>query len=136
MEKRNPLALWWENTMENSMEIPLKTRNKTIPLLGIYPEKIITEKDACTPVFTAALFTIARTWKQPRCPSTNEWIKKSESETKSCSVLSLYNSMDCTVHGIFQARILEWVAFPFSRGSSQLRGRTQVSSLAGRFFTT
>ena len=49
-----------------------KTRNKTIPLLGIYPEKIITEKDACTPVFTAALFTIARTWKQPRCPSTDE----------------------------------------------------------------
>ena len=47
-----------------------------IPLLGIYPEEIKIEKDTCIPLFTAALFTIARTWKQPRCPSTEEWIKK------------------------------------------------------------
>ena len=47
-----------------------------IPLLCIYPEEIKTEKDTYTPVFTAALFTIARTWKQPRCPPTDEWIKK------------------------------------------------------------
>ena len=63
------------------MEIPLKTRIKppydlTIPLLGIYPEETKTEKDTCTPVFIAALFTIARTWKQTRCPSTDEWKKK------------------------------------------------------------
>ena len=45
-----------------------------IPLLGIYPEKTIIQKDTCTPVFSAALFTIAR--KQPKCPSTDEWIKK------------------------------------------------------------
>ena len=43
--------------------------------------------------------------------------------------------MDYTVHGILQARILEWIAFPFSRGSSQPRDRTQVSHIAGRFFT-
>ena len=43
--------------------------------------------------------------------------------------------MDFTVHGIFQARILEWVTFPFSRGSSQPRNQTQVSHIAGRFFT-
>ena len=48
----------------------------TIPLLGIYPEETITEKDACTPVFITALFTIARKWKQPRYPSTDQWIKK------------------------------------------------------------
>ena len=47
-----------------------------IPLLGIYPEETKTEKYTCIPLFIAALFTIARTWKQPRCPSTNEWIKK------------------------------------------------------------
>ena len=47
-----------------------------IPLLGIYPGETKTEKDTCTSLFTAALFTIARTWKQPRCPSTDEWIKK------------------------------------------------------------
>ena len=46
------------------------------PLTGRYPEKTIIEKDTCTPMFTAALFTIAKTWKQPRCPSTGEWIKK------------------------------------------------------------
>ena len=47
-----------------------------IPLLGIYPEETRVEKDTCVPLFTAALFTIAQTWKQPRCPSTDEWIKK------------------------------------------------------------
>ena len=43
--------------------------------------------------------------------------------------------MDYTIHGILQARILEWVAFPFSRGPSQARDQTQVSCIAGRFFT-
>ena len=47
----------------------------TIPLLGIYPEEMISEKDTCTPMFTAELFTIARKQKQPRCPLTGEWIK-------------------------------------------------------------
>ena len=47
-----------------------------IPVLGIYPEKTITQKDTCTPMHIAALFTIARSWKQPKCPSTDEWIKK------------------------------------------------------------
>ena len=47
-----------------------------IPLPGIYPEEIKTEKDTCTPIFTAALLTTARTQRQPRCPSTDEWIKK------------------------------------------------------------
>ena len=47
-----------------------------IPLLGIYPEEPKIERDTCIPLFTAALFTIGRTWKQPRCPSTDEWINK------------------------------------------------------------
>ena len=45
-------------------------------LLGIYPEKTIIQKESCTPVFIAALFTIVRTWKQPKCPSTDEWVKR------------------------------------------------------------
>ena len=49
---------------------------------------------------------------------------------------TLCNPMDYTVHGILQARILEWVAFAFSRGSFQARNRTQVSHAAGRFFTS
>ena len=46
-----------------------------IPLLGTYPEETRIERDTCIPLFIAALFTIARTWKQPRCPLTDEWIK-------------------------------------------------------------
>ena len=47
-----------------------------IPLLGISPEKTIIQKYTCTTIFIAALFTIARSWKQPKCPSMDEWIKK------------------------------------------------------------
>ena len=66
--------------MEDGMEIPLKTRKKSpydsaILLRGIYPEETKTEKDTCTPMFIATLFTKDRTWEKPRCPLTNEWIK-------------------------------------------------------------
>ena len=47
--------------------------DQAIPLLGIYPEKTIIQKDICTPMFIAALFTIAKTWKQSKC-LTDEWI--------------------------------------------------------------
>ena len=47
-----------------------------IPLLGVYSEETKIERDTCIPFFIAALFTIARTWTQPRCPSPGEWIKK------------------------------------------------------------
>ena len=62
------------------MEIPRKLKlelplDPAIPLLGSYPEKTMTQKDTCTPVFIAALYTISKTWKQPKCPSTEEWIK-------------------------------------------------------------
>ena len=50
--------------------------HQAIPLLGMYPEKTISQKEACTTMFIAALFTIARIWQQPKCPSTDEWIKK------------------------------------------------------------
>ena len=59
-----------------------KIRNETTtwssPVLGIYPKstKTLIQKGTCTPMFIAALFTTAKTWKQPRCPSTDEWIKK------------------------------------------------------------
>ena len=52
------------------------TYDPAILLLGIYPEKTIIQKDTCTRMFIAALFTIARSCKQPKCPSTDEWIKK------------------------------------------------------------
>ena len=64
-------------TMENSVEIPLKLEielphDPAIPLLGIHSEGTRIERNMCTPMFTAALFIIARTWKQPRCPSADE----------------------------------------------------------------
>ena len=67
-------------TVENSVETPLKIGNRTaypaIPLLGIHTEETRIERDTCTPVFIAALFTIARTWNQPRCPLAGKWIRK------------------------------------------------------------
>ena len=54
------------------MEIELPT----IPLLGIHTKETRIERDMCTPMFTEALFTIARTWKQPRCPLADKWIRK------------------------------------------------------------
>ena len=146
--------------------------NSAIPLLGIYPEKTLIWKDTCTPMSIAALFTIAKTRKQSKCLSTDEWIKmcyiysvilqrllsrfsrvwlcvtpetaahqaplslgfsrrkhwsglpfpspmhESESEVaQSCPTPS--DRMDCSppgssVHGIFQARVLEWGAIAFS----------------------
>ena len=57
------------------LEIEL-TYDPAIPLLGVHTEETRFERDTCTPMFIAALFIVARTWKQPRCPSTDEWIRK------------------------------------------------------------
>ena len=68
--------LWrtlWRFLKKLKIELPC---DPAIPLLGIFPEKTIIQKASCTRMFTATLFTIARTWKQPKCPSTDEWIKK------------------------------------------------------------
>ena len=68
-------------TMDDSIEILFRKLKIELPyylailLLGIYPDKTIIQKDTRTPMFIAALFTISKTWKQPKCPSTNEWIK-------------------------------------------------------------
>ena len=61
--------------VHKKLEIEL-SYDPAIPLLGIHTEETRIERDTCTPMFTAALFIIARTWKQPRCPSTDEWILK------------------------------------------------------------
>ena len=68
--------LWrtvWRFLKKLKMELPY---DPAIPLLGIYPEKTIIQKESCITMFIAALFTIARSWKQPNCPLTDEWIKK------------------------------------------------------------
>ena len=63
----------WRFLRKLKIELPY---DPAIPLLGIYPDKTLIQKDTCTPVFTEALFTIAKTWKQSKCPSTDEWIKE------------------------------------------------------------
>ena len=68
--------LWntvWRFLRKLKVELPY---GSTIPLLGIHPDKTIIQKDTCTPMFIAALFTIAKIRKPPKCPSTDEWIKK------------------------------------------------------------
>ena len=67
--------LWrtvWRFLKILKIELPY---DPAIPLLGIYPEKTIIQKESCTTMFIAALFTIAKTWKQPKCPLTDDWIK-------------------------------------------------------------
>ena len=63
----------WRFLKNLEIELP---HDPAIPLLGIQIEETRTERDMCTPVFIAALFIIARTWKQSRCPSADEWIRK------------------------------------------------------------
>ena len=63
----------WKFLKKLNIELPY---DPAIPLLGIHLEKTIIWKDPCTLVFIATLFTIAKTWKQPKCPSTEEWMKK------------------------------------------------------------
>ena len=68
--------LWktvWRFLRKLNIELPF---DPAIPLLGIYSEKTMTLKDTWTPMFIAPLFSIAKTWKQPQCPSTEEWIQK------------------------------------------------------------
>ena len=77
-EYRLVQPLWkivWSFLKKLNMELPF---GPVIPLLGIYPEKLETpiRKDICTPMLIAAQFTTAKIWKQPKCPSAEEWIKK------------------------------------------------------------
>ena len=84
-EKGTLLHCWWECKLIQPLwkmvwrflkKLGIKPPyDPAIPLLGIYPEETKIEKDTCIPLFTAALFTIARTWKETRCPLTDEWIK-------------------------------------------------------------
>ena len=79
-----------------------------------------------TPALAGVLFTTV--------PPGKPVVQVKATVAQSCPALC--DPMDCTVHGLLQARILEWVAGPFSRGSSQPRDQTQVSHTAGRFFTS
>ena len=63
----------WRFLKKLRIELPY---DLAIPLLGTYMNKTLIQKDTCTLVFIAALFTISKTWKQPKCPMTDEWMKE------------------------------------------------------------
>ena len=151
-------------TVENSMAVTQKSENRitiwpsnSIP--GYIPGKKTHQKDTHTPMSIALLFTIAKIWKQPKYPSTDEWIKKvwyttrahgrtKHEQWKTCSVTQScptlcsprdYSPPGSTVPGIFQARILEWVAISFFGEPSLPMDQTQdscISCVTGEFFTT
>ena len=85
-EKGIFLEFWWECKLVQPLSKTvwkflqkLKTElsyDPAIPLLGIYQDKTIIQKDTCTSMFIAIPFILAKTWKQPKCPSTEEWIEK------------------------------------------------------------
>ena len=93
-EKGTLLHSWWECKLVQPLWITVwrflkklgieLSYNPAIPLLGIHTEETKIERDMCTPMFIAALFIIARTWKQPRCPLADEWIRK-------CGTYKLWN---------------------------------------------
>ena len=86
VEKRKPpyttganinwYSRWWKTVRTFLKKLKEFPRDPASPLLGIYPDKTLTRKDTCTPMFTEALFTAAETWKQPQRPPTEDWIKK------------------------------------------------------------
>jgi hypothetical protein len=83
-EKGNFMHCWWECKLvqplwKTTWSLLKKTKHRSaIPLLGIYPKECDSgfSKGTCTPMFIAAIFTIAKLWKQSRCPTTDKWIKK------------------------------------------------------------
>ena len=112
----------WRFLKKLEIELPY---DPAIPLLGIHTKETRSGRDTCTPMFIAALFTIARTWKQPRCPLADEWIRELWYLYTLLLLLSHFSRVrlceptdgsppGSSVHGIFQARVLEWGAIAFS----------------------
>ena len=130
----------WRFLRKLKIELPY---DPAVPLLGIRPDKTTIQKHTFTPLFIAALFTIAKPQKQPTCPSTDEWIKMCVLAKSLQSSPTLWNPVDhsppgSSVNGILHSRTLEWVVMSSSRGSSWSRDWTCISldsCNAGGFFT-
>ena len=109
MEKREHSHGWWECKFIQPLwkmvwkflkNLGIKPPyDPAIPLLGMYPEETKIEKDTCIPLFTAALFPIAKTWKEPRCPLTDEWIKK-------CGTYTQWNTVK---RNTFESVLMRWM---------------------------
>ena len=89
----------WKFLKKLRIELPY---DPAIPLLVMHSEETSVESDACTPVFTAALFTIARTWKQPRWPSAEEWIRK----LWYIYIVKYYSALE---RNVFESVLMRWM---------------------------
>ena len=117
--------LWkavWRFLRKLNIELPF---DSAIPLLAIYPEKTMTHKDACTPVVIAALFSIAKTRKQPKCPWTEEWIQK----TWSIHTMEYYSAIKKKEIPAFLATWTDLETFMRSEVSHTMRHQHQMLSL-------
>jgi len=120
--------LWktgWRCLRKLKIELPF---DPAIPLLGIYPEKTMTYKDVSTPVFIAALFAIAKTWKQPKCPSTEEWIKK----MWHIYTMKYYSAIKMNEIPAFLATWMDLEIIMLSEASHTMRHQHQMLSLTCR----
>ena len=99
------------------------TKGMTIPLLGINTGETRIERDMCTRMFIAALFIIARTWKQPRCPSTDEWVRK----LWHIYTMKYYSSIKKTT---FESVLMRWMKLePIIQSEVSQKGKHQYSIL-------
>ena len=121
---------WWCHPAVSSSVIPFSSCCQSLPVSGSFPMSQLLR----WPKYWSFSFSISPSNEHPGLISFSllwaKWVKVAQSFPTLC------DHMGYTVHGILQARILEWVAFPFFRGSSQPRDWTQVSCIAGRFFTS
>ena len=88
----------WRFLKKLEIELPY---DPAIPLLGIHTEETRIERDTCTPMFITALFIIARTWKQPRCPSADEWI--------SCGTYTQWSITGVIKKNAFESVLMRWM---------------------------
>ena len=106
----------WKVLKKLEIELPY---NPAIPLLGIHTKETRTERDMCTPVFIAALFIITRTWKQPRCPSADEWIRK-------LCYIYIMEYYSATKKNTFESVLMRWMQLePIIQSEMSQKGKHQ-----------
>ena len=110
----------WRFLKKLEIELPY---DPAIPLLGIHTEETIIERHMCTPMFIRALFTVARAWKQPRCPSADEWIRK----LWYIYIMEYYSS---TKKNAFESVLMRWIKLePIIQNEVSQKEKQQYSIL-------
>ena len=137
--KGNSLHCWWECKLVQllwrtvwrflkklELELPY---NPAIPLLGVQTKETRIERDTCTPIFIAALFTIAGTWKQPGCPSADEWIRK----LWYIYTMEYYSAIK---KNTFESVLMRWMKLePITQSEVSQKEKHQYSILSRKFLT-